>query len=193
MAKNEHFDVLIVGAGLSGIGAGYHLQEKCPGKSYVILRGATASAAPGICFAIPASAPTRTCIRSAIRSNRGPSEGDRRRAADPELRLRDRGSTTASTRRSASTTRQARVVVVAGGALDRGSERTVGEGATEVVRFTCGFLFMCSGYYKYEEGYTPEFSGAADFAGQIVHPQKWPEDLDYAGKRVVVIGSGATP
>ena len=72
------------------------------------------------------------------------------------------------------------------------AERTVGEGATEIVRFTCNFLFMCSGYYKYEEGYTPEFSGTADFAGQIVHPQKWPEDLDYAGKRVVVIGSGAT-
>ena len=72
------------------------------------------------------------------------------------------------------------------------AERTVGEGATEIVRFTCNFLFMCSGYYKYEEGYTPEFSGRDDFAGQIVHPQKWPEDLDYAGKRVVVIGSGAT-
>ena len=71
-------------------------------------------------------------------------------------------------------------------------ERTVGEGATEVVRFTCNFLFMCSGYYKYEEGYTPEFSGAADFTGRIVHPQKWPEDMDYAGKRVVVIGWGAT-
>jgi cation diffusion facilitator CzcD-associated flavoprotein CzcO len=60
------------------------------------------------------------------------------------------------------------------------------------VSFTCNFLFMCSGYYKYEEGYTPEFSGTADFAGQIVHPQKWPEGLVYAGKRVVVIGSGAT-
>ena len=72
------------------------------------------------------------------------------------------------------------------------AERTAGEGATEIVRFTCNFLFMCSGYYKYEEGYTPEFSGTADFAGRIVHPQKWPEDLDYAGKRVVVIGSGAT-
>ena len=63
---------------------------------------------------------------------------------------------------------------------------------TEVVRFTCNFLFMCSGYYKYEAGYTPEFAGTEDFAGRIVHPQKWPEDLDYAGKRVVVIGSGAT-
>ena len=59
-------------------------------------------------------------------------------------------------------------------------------------RFTCNFLFSCAGYYRYEDGYTPEFPGRADFAGQIVHPQKWPEDLDYAGKRVVVIGSGAT-
>jgi len=72
------------------------------------------------------------------------------------------------------------------------AERRVGEGAPQTVRFTCNFLFMCSGYYKYEEGYTPEFAGVADFAGRIVHPQKWPEDLDYAGKRVVVIGSGAT-
>ena len=67
-----------------------------------------------------------------------------------------------------------------------------GEGAAEIVRFTCNFLFMCSGYYKYEEGYTPEFAGSQEFAGRIVHPQKWPEDIDYAGKRVVVIGSGAT-
>jgi cation diffusion facilitator CzcD-associated flavoprotein CzcO len=60
------------------------------------------------------------------------------------------------------------------------------------VRFTCNFLFMCSGYYKYEEGYTPEFAGTRDFAGRIVHPQTWTDDIDYAGKRVVVIGSGAT-
>jgi cation diffusion facilitator CzcD-associated flavoprotein CzcO len=72
------------------------------------------------------------------------------------------------------------------------AERRAGEGGPEMVRFTCNFLFMCSGYYKYEEGYTPEFAGSADFAGRIVHPQKWPEDLDHAGKRVVVIGSGAT-
>ena len=57
---------------------------------------------------------------------------------------------------------------------------------------TCGFLFTCSGYYRYDEGYTPEFPGIERFAGQVVHPQHWPEDLDYAGKRVVVIGSGAT-
>ena len=60
------------------------------------------------------------------------------------------------------------------------------------MRLTCGFLFMCTGYYRYDEGYTPEFAGTERFQGQIVHPQHWPEDLDYAGKRVVVIGSGAT-
>jgi cation diffusion facilitator CzcD-associated flavoprotein CzcO len=72
------------------------------------------------------------------------------------------------------------------------AERTQGEGGVEIVRFTCNFLFMCSGYYNYENGYSPEFPGAADFAGRIVHPQKWRDDVDYAGKRVVVIGSGAT-
>ena len=72
------------------------------------------------------------------------------------------------------------------------AERSAGEGDAEIVRFTCNFLFMCSGYYKYEEGYTPEFPGSEDFAGRIVHPQKWTDDIDYAGKRVVVIGSGAT-
>src|SRR3977135_512367 len=72
------------------------------------------------------------------------------------------------------------------------AERNAGEGGAEVVRFTCNFLFMCSGYYKYEAGYTPEFPGRENFAGRIVHPQKWTDDIDYAGKRVVVIGSGAT-
>ncbi len=62
----------------------------------------------------------------------------------------------------------------------------------ETVRMTCGFLFTCTGYYRYDEGYTPEFEGAEHFAGQIVHPQHWSDDVDYAGKRVVVIGSGAT-
>src|SRR5262249_33865209 len=62
----------------------------------------------------------------------------------------------------------------------------------ELVRLTCSFLFVCSGYYRYDEGYTPQVPGLERFTGQIVHPQQWPEDLDYAGKRVVVIGSGAT-
>src|SRR5262249_50849147 len=66
------------------------------------------------------------------------------------------------------------------------------EPSKETARFTCNFLFLCSGYYNYAEGYTPEFNDAERFAGRIVHPQKWTEDVEYAGKRVVVIGSGAT-
>ena len=86
---------------------------------------------------------------------------------------------------------EARRLVDAGRALDgRGRGRQAR--ARPRRRFTCNFLFMCCGYYDYEGGYTPEFPGATDFEGRIVHPQKWPEDLDYAGKRVVVIGSGAT-
>ena len=77
-----------------------------------------------------------------------------------------------------------------GRALDGGGRAR--RHAARRVRLTCGFLFMCSGYYRYDEGYTPEFPGIERFAGAIVHPQHWPEDLDYAGKRVVVIGSGAT-
>src|SRR5579871_3524981 len=97
---------------------------------------------------------------------------------DKKIRFRHR------VRRASWSTKDARWTVEA--------ERTSGEGATETVTFTCHFLFACAGYYRYEEGYTPEFAGTSDFAGRIIHPQKWPEDLDYAGKRVVVIGSGAT-
>jgi len=82
-------------------------------------------------------------------------------------------------------------VVDATGALDVEAERTSGEGTTGIVRFTCNFLFMCSGYYRYEEGYTPEFSGRENFHWAHHQSAEWPEDLDYAGKRVVVIGSGA--
>ena len=188
----EHFDVLIVGAGLSGIGAAYHLQSKCPGKSFASSRAATASAAPGTCFAIRACARTPTCTRSAIRFSRGrgrrrsptaPSilnyvrETAREHGIDEQIRFGHRVSARRGRRRSARWTVEV--------------ERS-GEARDELVRFTCNFLFMCSGYYSYEEGYTPAFAGASDFGGRIVHPQHWPEDLDYAGKRIVVIGSGAT-
>ena len=189
----EHFDVLIVGAGLSGIGAGYHLQEKCPGKSYVILEGRDCIGGtwdlfryPGIrsdcdMFTLGYSFKPWTepkAIADGPRILNYVRETAAENGIDKKIRFHHR------VKRASWSTPDARWTVEA--------ERTAGEGATEIVRFTCNFLFMCSGYYKYEEGYTPEFTGAADFAGRIVHPQKWPEDLDYAGKRVVVIGSGAT-
>jgi monooxygenase len=189
----DHFDVLIVGAGLSGIAAGYHLQRKCPGKSFVILEGRDCIGGTWDLFRYPGIRSDSDMFtlgysfkpwtdRNAIAD--GPKILDyvRETAAengiDSKIRFRHR------VKRASWSTPDARWTVEA--------ERNAGEGTTETVNFTCNFLFMCSGYYRYEAGYTPEFAGIADFAGSIVHPQKWPGDLDYAGKRVVVIGSGAT-
>jgi cation diffusion facilitator CzcD-associated flavoprotein CzcO len=189
----EHFDVLIIGAGLSGIGAGYHLQTKCPGKSFVILEGREAIGGTWDLFRYPGIRSDSDMFTlgysfkpwtdpKAIAD--GPQilnyvrETADENGIDEHIRCHHR------VKRASWSTPEARWTVEA--------ERIAGEGATELVRFTCNFLFMCSGYYKYEAGYTPEFKGSADFAGRVVHPQKWTEDIDYAGKRVVVIGSGAT-
>jgi monooxygenase len=189
----DHFDVLIVGAGLSGIAAGYHLQHKCPGKTYAILEGRDCIGGTWDLFRYPGIRSDSDMFTlgysfkpwtdpNAIAD--GPKilnyvrETAAENGIDSKIRFRHR------VKRASWSTSDARWTVEA--------ERTTGEGATETVRFTCNFLFMCSGYYRYEAGYEPEFAGRADFSGRIVHPQKWPEDLDYAGKRVVVIGSGAT-
>jgi monooxygenase len=191
---NQHVDVLIVGAGLSGIGAGYHLQQKCPGKSFVILEGREAIGGTWDLFRYPGlrSDSDMFTLGYSFRPWTEPkaiADGPRilnyvRETAvdngiDKKIRFNHR------VKRASWSSQEARWTVEA----ERGP---AGEGGVELVRFTCNFLFMCSGYYNYEGGYSPEFAGAKDFAGRIVHPQKWPEDLDYAGKRVVVIGSGAT-
>jgi len=190
---SEHFDVLIVGAGLSGIGAGFHLQQKCPGKSYVILEGRDCIGGtwdlfryPGIrsdsdMFTLGYSFKPWTepkAIADGPRILNYVRETAAENGIDRHIRYHHR------VKRASWSTPDACWTVEA--------ERIAGEGATETVRFTCNFLFMCSGYYNYENGYSPEFPGAKDFAGRIVHPQKWTDDVDYAGKRVVVIGSGAT-
>ncbi len=191
---SQHVDVLIVGAGLSGIGAGYHLQHNCPGKSYVILEGRESIGGtwdlfryPGIrsdsdMFTLGYSFKPWTepkAIADGPRILNYVRETAADNGIDRKIRFNHR------VKRASWSSQDARWTVEA----ERGP---VGEGSAELVRFTCNFLFMCSGYYKYEEGYTPEFLGTGDFAGRIVHPQKWPEDIDYVGKRVVVIGSGAT-
>ena len=191
--SSEHFDVLIVGAGLSGIGAGFHLQQKCPGKSYVILEGRDCIGGtwdlfryPGIrsdsdMFTLGYSFKPWTepkAIADGPRILNYVRETATENGIDKHIRFHHR------VKRASWSTPDACWTVEA--------ERIAGEGAVETVSFTCNFLFMCSGYYNYENGYSPEFPGAKDFAGRIVHPQKWTDDVDYAGKRVVVIGSGAT-
>jgi len=186
----EHFDVLIVGAGISGIGAGYHLQANCPNRSYAILEGRERNGGTWDLFRYPGirSDSDMYTLGYSFRPWTSPKaiadgpailayldETARAYGIDRRIRFRHR------VMRASWSSETARWTVE----VERGAAR-------EPVRFTCSFLFMCSGYYDYEQGYTPGFPGAERFAGRIVHPQQWSDDVAYAGKRVVVIGSGAT-
>jgi cation diffusion facilitator CzcD-associated flavoprotein CzcO len=186
---DEFFDVVIVGAGLSGIGAGYHLQTEAPDRSYVILEGREAMGGTWDLFRYPGIRSDSDMYtlgynfkpwREAKAIADGPSilnyvrETARENAIDRHIRYGCRVVAAAWSSADATWTVEARTT----------------DGRT--VRFACGFLFLCGGYYDYDQGYTPEFAGRERFKGRILHPQHWPETLDYAGKRVVVIGSGAT-
>jgi cation diffusion facilitator CzcD-associated flavoprotein CzcO len=190
MAKPEHFNVLIVGAGLSGIGAGYHLQTECPGKSYVILEGRDAIGGTWDLFRYPGIRSDSDMYtlgynfrpwREAKAIADGPSilqyvrDTARENGIDKKVRFHHR------VMRAQWSSEEARWIVEA--------ERS---DTNEPLQFSCNFLFMCSGYYDYANGYLPEFPNADAFAGKLIHPQHWPDNLDYEGKRVVVIGSGAT-
>jgi cation diffusion facilitator CzcD-associated flavoprotein CzcO len=186
----EHLDVLIVGAGLSGIGAACHLQADCPGKSYAILESRDRSGGTWDLFRYPG-----------IRSDSDmytlgyvfkPWEEAKAIADGPSILNYIRE--TAREHGVEQRIRYSRRVVHATWSSDdtRWTVEVERTDTGETERLTCSFLFGCTGYYRYDEGYTPEFAGTERFGGQIVHPQHWPEDLDYAGKRIVVIGSGAT-
>jgi cation diffusion facilitator CzcD-associated flavoprotein CzcO len=186
----EHFDVVIVGAGLSGIGAAYHLQKRLEKKTYVILETRHAIGGTWDLFRYPG-------IRSdsdmyTLGYNFKPWPGAKAIADGPSIR-----EYVAETARENGIDKHIRFHhrVVAADWSSKNSKWTVtakqGAGDQSAL-FTCSFLMMCSGYYRYDRGYTPEFKGRDDFKGKIIHPQFWPEDLDHSGKQVVVIGSGAT-
>jgi cation diffusion facilitator CzcD-associated flavoprotein CzcO len=186
----EHLDVLIVGAGLSGIGAAHHLQARFPGKSYRIVEARDAIGGTWDLFRYPG-----------VRSDSDMQTlGYRFRPWTQAEAIADGPSILSYVRDTAARAGIDRHVLfghrVTAASWSSAEARWTVEASRgadgQTVRFSCGFLFVCSGYYRYDEGYTPRFDGIERFAGQIVHPQHWPEDLDYAGKRVVVIGSGAT-
>jgi cation diffusion facilitator CzcD-associated flavoprotein CzcO len=190
MEPTPHLDVLVVGAGISGIAAGYHLQSKCPGKTYAILEARERLGGTWDLFRYPGirSDSDMYTLGYSFRAWTNPKaiadgpaileylrETAEAYGIDRKIRY---GLKVERARWSSETARwtvQAR---------EASSGRTV--------EMTCGFLFMCAGYYDYDAGYTPELPGKERFAGRVVHPQKWPEDLVYEGQRVVVIGSGAT-
>lgn len=189
-ADTEHLDVLIVGAGLSGIGAACHLRRDHPNRSFAVLEAREAIGGTWDLFRYPGvrsdsdmfclgysfapwtetkSLADGTAIRDYVRRTA--------REFDIEDRVRYRH----------------RVVQAEWSSADGRWTVTAERGDTgERTSLTCSFLFVCSGYYRYDQGYTPDFEGVEDYAGRLVHPQHWPQDLDYDGKRVVIIGSGAT-
>ncbi|GAB4550061.1 MAG: NAD(P)/FAD-dependent oxidoreductase [Rhizobacter sp.] len=190
----EHVDVLIVGAGLSGIGAAYHLQTESPGRSYLILEGREAIGGTWDLFRYPGIRSDSDMYTLGYRFKPWPhanaiADGPtilsyiRETAAENGIdkKIRFGHKVKGASWSSADAKWTVEVERVHGG-----------ETSGETLRLSCNFLFMCSGYYRYDAGYTPEFPGIERFAGRVVHPQKWTPDIDYAGKRVVVIGSGAT-
>ena len=186
----EHFDVLIVGAGLSGIGAAHHLQRRRPGKTYALLEARGDLGGTWDLFRYP-GVRSDSDMHTLGFSFKPWTEAKAIADGPSILRYVRETATEAGIDRHI---RYHHRVVRADWSTDEArwhvdAERT---DTGETVELTCGFLLMCGGYYRYDEGFTPEFEGVDRFRGQVVHPQHWPEDLDYAGKRVVVIGSGAT-
>ncbi|MDQ2859267.1 MAG: NAD(P)/FAD-dependent oxidoreductase [Pseudomonadota bacterium] len=186
----EHFDVLVVGAGISGIGAGYHLQTLCPGRTYAIFEGRAALGGTWDLFRYPGIRSDsdmftlgyafKPWTRAKAIAD-GPSileyleETSRQFGIDRHIRYGHKVTGAAWCSETSCWTVD----------YEQGSDRAA-------ARATCNFLFMCTGYYNYAQGYRPRFPDEERFAGPVIEPQFWPKDLDYAGKRVVVIGSGAT-
>ncbi len=184
----EHLDVIIVGAGISGVSAAHHIKEGCPGRSFALLEGRERMGGTWDLFRYPG-------IRSdsdmhTLGFQFRPWRDAKAIADGPSIRKYVKA--TANESGLTDHLRLNHKVVAAN--FDEASSRwhvTVDNAGT-LRELTCNVLFMCGGYYSYKGGYTPEFKGRDSYTGQVIHPQQWPEDLDYSGKKVLVIGSGAT-
>ena len=188
MSKN-HVDVAIVGAGLSGIGAACHLEQYCPTKTYAIIESREAMGGTWDLFRYPGirSDSDMHTLGYSFKPWRhkksiadGPAildyinETAKEYAVDRHIRYNQRVTKISWDSASALWT------------------LTIAQTGKRAKKMTCTFIYSCTGYFRYDRGYTPKFPGSEQFKGPIIHPQKWPEDLDYSGKKIVVIGSGAT-
>ncbi len=197
----EHVDVLIVGAGLSGIGAGHWIQANCPWASYAIFEARDAIGGTWDLFRYPGirSDSDMYTLGYSFRpwtQEKSIADGDsildyivdtaREEGIDQHIRFRHRIVS------ADWSSEEARWHVTARRTPDHDDDPAATGEEGDLVRLTCGFVFSCCGYYRYDHGHEPDFPGIEAFEGRLVHPQHWPEDLDYDGKQVVVIGSGAT-
>ncbi|MCB1699537.1 MAG: NAD(P)/FAD-dependent oxidoreductase, partial [Halioglobus sp.] len=187
--KPQHFDVIVVGAGISGIGSAYHLRHQCPGKSLLVLEemesfGGTwlTHTYPGVrsdsdlyTFGYRFKPWTKAPIASAEEILHYLGEVIFENDLDRHIRYNHHIS-------AADWSSKDKLWSLECTRKDTG----------ETIRFTTNFLWMCQGYYEHAKGYTPEWEGMDRFKGRIVHPQNWPDDLDLTGKEAVLIGSGAT-
>jgi monooxygenase len=189
-AGAEHVDVLIVGAGLSGIGAACHLRRSCPQKTFAILEARGAIGGTWDLFRYPGVRSDSDMFTLGYTFRPWPEP--EAIADGPSIRryIRDTARVYGVDREIRYHHRVVRAEWRSEDALWRVDAERRDNGDT--VGLTCSFLFACTGYYRYDEGFLPHFEGTERFRGEIIHPQHWPEDLDYAEKRVIVIGSGAT-
>lgn len=188
--STEHFDTLIVGAGLSGIGSAVHLRQRCPGQSFAILEGRQRLGGTWDLFRYP-GVRSDSDMYTLGYSFKPWKAGEA--IADGASILQYIQDTAQEHGLLPHIRYEHRVLDAAWSSAQSRWTLTVQTGARAApVTMTCSFLLMCSGYYNYAHGYTPGFAGQEQFAGRMVHPQDWPQDLIYRGKRVVVIGSGAT-
>lgn len=186
---SEHFDVVIAGAGISGIGSAYHLKHQCPEKSFVVLEALESFGGTWLMHNYPGIRSDSDLHTFGYRFKPwiGPPiatgaeildyMGDVIEENDLEPHIRYKHKIT-----SAAFSRETNLWTVESERTDTRERRV----------FTCNFLWMCQGYYEHAKGYTPDWPGMADYKGQIVHPQTWPKDIDLKDKQVLVIGSGAT-
>ncbi|MBL8543706.1 MAG: NAD(P)/FAD-dependent oxidoreductase [Hyphomonadaceae bacterium] len=185
----EHFDVLIAGAGISGVGSAYHLKQQCPGKSFVVLEALESYGGTWLMHTYPGIRSDSDLYTFGYRFKPwlGPPIASAKEILDYMGEVIEENDLASHIRyrhkiTSAAFSRQTNLWTVHAERLDTG----------EKLSFTCNFLWMCQGYYRHSEGYTPDWPGMKDYKGRIVHPQTWPKDIDLKDKEVLVIGSGAT-
>ena len=190
MTEENNFDVIVVGAGISGIGSAYRLQKECPDLSFAVLEGRPNLGGTWDLFRYPgirSDSDMHTLgfsfkpWKAAKSIADGPAILDYLEETVDEFGIKEKIKFNHHVSAAEWSSRE-----------DQWTLKASNNSTGEAIEYTCNFLLMCSGYYSYKSGYTPSFEGLESYSGQVVHPQEWPEDIDYADKRVVVIGSGAT-